>query len=68
MRIGELEKVLKEAVRVYPGQSPIALLAGGGPLAGAIPAEFIPSIESLSNRTEGGARSLFEKRWANHWI
>ena len=68
MRIGELEKVLREAVRVYPGRSPVALLAGGGPLAGAIPAEFIPSIESLTNRTASGVRSLNEKYWGNHWI
>ena len=68
MRIGELEKVLREAVRVHPGQSPVALLAGGGSLAGAIPAEFVPSIRSLSNRTDDGARSLFDKDLAIHWI
>lgn len=68
MRIGELEKVLREAVRVYPGRSPVALLAGGGPLAGAVPAEFIPSIKTLSNRTANESRPLFERDLAIHWV
>ena len=48
MRISELEKALRDAVRTYPGRPALALLTGDGV---AVPEEFAESARSLAGRT-----------------
>ena len=55
MKIRELEKALREGMRVYPDKPALALLTGDGPLAGSVPAEFVEAARTLASRS--GKRS-----------
>jgi hypothetical protein len=48
MRIKELEKVLRDAMRIHPGRLALALLTGDG---ATMPPEFAESARSLAGRT-----------------
>ena len=70
MRIREFERVLREAMRTYPGQSPLALLATDGPLATKAPQEFVDSATTLASRS-GKSREdtlLSAKAKAAPWV
>ena len=48
MRISELEKALRDGMRMFPGRPALALLAGDGV---SVPAEYADSAKSLAGRT-----------------
>ena len=50
MKIRELEQVLREGIRAYPGQPQLALLTGDGPLASRVPPEFASAARTLASR------------------
>ena len=47
MRISELEKALRDGMRLYPGRPVLALLADGGT---KVPPEFAESAKTLASR------------------
>ena len=52
MRISELEKALRDGMRMFPGRPALALLAGDGVTA---PQEYANSAKTLASRTRATA-------------
>ena len=52
MRISELEKALKDGMRMFPGRPALALLAGDGVM---VPQEYADSAKTLVGRTSTAA-------------
>jgi hypothetical protein len=48
MRISELEKALRDGMRMFPGRPALALLAGDGV---SVPPEFADSAKTLASRS-----------------
>ena len=52
MRISELEKALRDGMRMFPGRPALALLAGDGV---SVPPEFAESAKTLTSRSSAAA-------------
>ncbi len=50
MKIIELEQLIRDGMRAHPGQHPLALVTGDGPLATQIPARFGEAANTLAAR------------------
>ena len=56
MKIRELEQLIRDGMRAHPGQHPLALVTGDGPLSAQIPAEFADGAKTLATRPRQGGK------------